>query len=82
VARSAAEPRALVDAAEEAWAPAHRMPWGAEAASASFRALWTAAVVAIRFDVTDPEPWQTLTERDAAPTPSLVFAGDADRRQR
>src|SRR5260221_9951871 len=65
VARSAAEPRALLDAAEGPWEPAHRIAWGPEAAATSFRALWTAAGLAIRFDVTDAEPWHTLTERDA-----------------
>ena len=65
VARSAAEPRDLLDAAEGPWAPAHRIAWGPEPVSTSFRALWTAAGLAIRFDVTDAEPWHTLTERDA-----------------
>lgn len=65
VALSAAAAPALLGAAEGPWASAHRIAWGPEAASTSFRALWTAAGLAIRFDVTDAEPWHTLTERDA-----------------
>jgi hypothetical protein len=65
VARSTAEPGALLGAGEEAWARANRIAWGPEGAATSFRALWTAAGLAIRFDVTDAEPWHTLTERDA-----------------
>ena len=65
VARSAAEPGDLLGAAEEAWARANRIAWGPPAAATSFRALWTAAGLAIRFDVTDAEPWHTMTERDA-----------------
>lgn len=65
VARSTAEPGALLGAEEAAWARANRIAWGPEAASTSFRALWTGTGLVIRFDVTDAEPWHTLTERDA-----------------
>jgi thiamine biosynthesis lipoprotein len=61
---SAAPPPVLLDAADGAWAPAQRITWGPEAIATSFRALWTSAGLALRFDVTDPSPWHTLTQRD------------------
>ena len=64
VARSAATTRALLDAAESAWAKAQRITWGPEAIATSFRALWTSAGLAVRYDVTDASPWHTLTQRD------------------
>jgi arylsulfatase A-like enzyme len=64
VARSAAATRSLLDAGEGAWAKAQRITWGPEAIATSFRALWTSAGLAVRFDVTDASPWHTLTQRD------------------
>jgi arylsulfatase A-like enzyme len=55
---------ALLDAAETAWAGAQRVTWGPEAIATSFRALWSDAGLAVRFDVTDASPWHTLTARD------------------
>ncbi len=64
VARSAATTRSLLDAADSAWSKAQRITWGPEAIATSFRALWTSAGLAVRFDVTDASPWHTLTQRD------------------
>ncbi len=61
---SAAPPPALLDATDSAWGPAQRITWGPEAIATTFRALWTSAGLALRFDVTDPSPWHTLTQRD------------------
>ena len=63
-ARSPAEPRALLAGGESAWSAAPRITWGPEAVATSFRALWTRAGLALRYDVTDPSPWHTLTQRD------------------
>jgi arylsulfatase A len=62
--RTLAEPKALLDGGDEAWAAAQRITWGPEAIATSFRALWTGSGFAVRFDVTDPSPWHTLTQRD------------------
>jgi arylsulfatase A len=64
VARSPATTRSLLDAAESAWVKAQRIAWGPEAIATSFRALWTSAGLAVRYDVTDASPWHTLTQRD------------------
>ncbi len=63
-ARTSAEPEALLDAGDGAWAAAQRITWGPEAVATSFRALWTSARFLVRYDVTDPAPWHTLTRRD------------------
>ena len=62
--RATAGPRALLGAGEGAWAKAQRITWGPEAIATSFRALWTSTGLALRYDVTDPSPWHTLTQRD------------------
>jgi thiamine biosynthesis lipoprotein len=64
VGRSPVALPALLAADEGAWAAAQRISWGPEAIATSFRALWTDAGLAVRFDVTDPSPWHTLTQRD------------------
>jgi arylsulfatase A-like enzyme len=64
VGRAAAAPRALLAGAEADWAKAQRITWGPDAVATSFRALWTRAGLALRYDVTDPSPWHTLTQRD------------------
>ena len=64
VARSAATTRSLLDGTESAWAKAQPITWGPEAIATSFRALWTSAGLAVRFDVTDASPWHTLAQRD------------------
>jgi arylsulfatase A-like enzyme len=64
VARSPATARALLSGGDAAWAAAQRVTWGPEAIATTFRALWTADGLALRYDVTDPSPWHTLTRRD------------------
>jgi uncharacterized sulfatase len=64
VARTRASSQSLLAASEGAWAPAQRVTWGPEAIATSFRALWTSEGLALRYDVTDPSPWHTLTRRD------------------
>jgi arylsulfatase A-like enzyme len=54
----------LLDAGGGAWAPAVPVRWGPDALATSFAALWSAAGLAVRFDVTDPSPWHTLSGRD------------------
>jgi Carbohydrate-binding family 9 len=62
--RSTASRRTLLGAGDSAWATAQRITWGPEAIATSFRALWTNTGLALRYDVTDPSPWHTLTRRD------------------
>ena len=64
VGRTTATARALLAGAEAHWAKAQRITWGPEAIATSFRALWTTGGLALRYDVTDPSPWHTLTQRD------------------
>jgi hypothetical protein len=63
--RPAAAPQAaLLSADEQAWTTAERIRWGPEPYSTQFRALWSAEGVYLRFDSTDPQPWNTMTKRD------------------
>jgi hypothetical protein len=62
--RTAAEPRALLEGGDPAWAAAERVTWGPDAIATSFQALWSAAGFFVRYDVTDADPWHTLTKRD------------------
>jgi hypothetical protein len=55
---------ALLRAADDEWATAPAITWGPEALATSFRALWDADGLFVRFDVTDPAPWHTMTRRD------------------
>ena len=64
VARSPAAAQELLSGRDAAWSAAQRVTWGPEAIATSFRALWTADGLALRYDVTDPSPWHTLTRRD------------------
>jgi thiamine biosynthesis lipoprotein len=65
LARSSAEPlESLLDARPEAWESAEPIAWGPDAAATRFRALWSDVGLAVRFDVTDPAPWHTLTAFD------------------
>lgn len=65
VVSTAAAPSTLLEATEAAaWDAAQRISWGPEVVATSFRALWTDAGLAVRFDVTDASPWHTLTRRD------------------
>ncbi len=62
--RTAAPPKALLDGGDAAWADAERVSWGPDAIATSFRALWMQSGLVVRYDVTDPSPWHTLTKRD------------------
>jgi len=62
--RSSAGREALLDADEDAWAPAPVLAWGAPRFRTRFRALWTAEALAVRFDVEDHAPWHTRVRRD------------------
>jgi hypothetical protein len=62
-ARTDAPPEALLDG-DDAWEGAERITWGPEAIATSFRALWSAPGLLVRYDVTDGSPWHTLTGRD------------------
>lgn len=65
VARSTREtPEALLEASDAPWAGAERIRWGPESVATVFRALWTQAGLAVRYDVTDASPWHTLTKFD------------------
>ncbi len=55
---------ALLRAADEPWAAAPPVTWGPEALATSFRALWDSDGLFVRYDVTDPAPWHTMTHRD------------------
>jgi cellulose/xylan binding protein with CBM9 domain len=63
LATAARAPALLLDG-EEDWARAERITWGPDAIATSFRALWSEAGLFVRYDVTDPSPWHTLTKRD------------------
>jgi arylsulfatase A-like enzyme len=62
--RSAADKYELLRAGDAPWAPAQSATWGPAALATSFRALWNADGLLVRFDVTDPAPWHTMTRRD------------------
>ncbi len=62
--RAAVEKRILLEGGEAAWAAAERVTWGPDAIATSFRALWSDTGLFVRYDVTDPSPWYTLTKRD------------------
>lgn len=65
VARASAErPDVLLAADAAAWAAAEEVAWGPADAATSFRALWSAAGLSVRFDVTDASPWHKLTAFD------------------
>jgi len=64
VGRSTAPTQALLEATESTWGAAPRITWGPDAIATSFRALSTRAGLAVRYDVSDPSPWHTLTQRD------------------
>ncbi len=64
VAAAASTPPQLLDGVEAAWSPAATIVWGEPPYNTSFRALWSADGLWIRFDATDPSPWHTYTRRD------------------
>jgi hypothetical protein len=66
VVRTRAAKAALLGDNEHLWRPAMRVTWGEAPYATAFRALWAEGGLAVRFDADDPQPWSTLTERDAS----------------
>lgn len=64
VEATAVETARLLAGGDEEWRSAERLAFGPERYRTSFRALWGSAGLYLRFDVTDPEPWSTMTKRD------------------
>jgi len=64
VARTTAAQEALLGAAEDAWSGAARIAWGPSRYETAFHALWDDRGLYLRFEVTDPNPWHTMTKRD------------------
>ena len=63
-ARTTATPAALLAAEETAWAGASSVEWGPATYATRFRALWSDDGLFLRFDATDPSPWNTMTRKD------------------
>ena len=59
-----AERAALLAADESAWASVATIVWGPAAYHTRFRAAWSGEGLYLRFDVTDPSPWHTMTRKD------------------
>lgn len=55
----------LLQADDDVWSPARTIAWGPKEYETTFRALWNESGLFVRFDATDPDPWHTLTQRDA-----------------
>jgi hypothetical protein len=64
VARTATALETLLGAADEPWTEAARIAWGPSQYETAFRALWDDQGLYLRFDVTDPNPWHTMTRKD------------------
>ena len=64
VARTDAAAAALLADDEAGWRAAERIEWGPERYRTTFRALWSGDGLFLRFEVSDPDPWHTLTRRD------------------
>lgn len=48
----------------QGWADAMPISWGPPGYATSFRALWSARALCVRFDSEDHAPWGTRTDRD------------------
>jgi len=55
----------LLEADDDVWSQARTIAWGPKEYETTFRALWNDSGFFVRFDATDPDPWHTLTQRDA-----------------
>src|SRR5262249_24857433 len=64
VVRAAGPAASLLAADEGAWRTSKRIEWGPDAYTTVFRGAWTSAGFFVRFDVTDPSQWHTLTHHD------------------
>jgi hypothetical protein len=56
----------LLQGSDEDWRVAARLSFGPSEYRTAFRALWDENGLYLRFDVTDPSPWRTMTKRDDA----------------
>jgi hypothetical protein len=56
----------LLSGSDEDWRPAGRLAFGPGGHRTAFRALWDQDGLYLRFDVTDPAPWNTMKKRDDA----------------
>jgi len=61
---ASAERDALLSSAPLAWTSAQVIEWGPARYATAFRALWSSQGLYLRWDVTDPDPWHTMTKRD------------------
>jgi hypothetical protein len=64
VARTSAPSEPVLAADEAAWAAASPIEWGRSPYVTRFRALWSDGGLYLRYDVSDPSPWHTMTRRD------------------
>jgi hypothetical protein len=64
VESTAADTERLLAGNDDDWRPAGRLSFGPSTYRTGFRALWSKAGLYLRFDVTDPDPWHTMTKRD------------------
>jgi hypothetical protein len=64
VARTTASRETLLAANEDAWSRAAGITWGPSQYETGFRAVWGDDGLHLLFEVTDPDPWHTMTKRD------------------
>jgi hypothetical protein len=64
-ARTDAAPAVLLAEDDAGWRAAERVEWGPERYRTTFRALWSGEGLFVRFAAADPDPWHTMTRRDA-----------------
>lgn len=64
VQATAAEGELLLAGSDDEWRRADRISFGPAEYRTSFRALWSGSGLHLRFDVTDKDPWNTMTKRD------------------
>ncbi len=64
VEATGAETERLLAGSHDDWSSAERLSFGPSSYRTGFRALWSDSGLYLRFDVSDPEPWHTMTKRD------------------
>lgn len=64
VARTNATPKALLPGHHDAWKTAEAISWGPPQYRTTFKAVWSEAGMAVRFDALDDGPWHTMVRRD------------------
>jgi hypothetical protein len=62
--RAMASHDALLVASPGPWTAAETIAWGPARYATTFRALWDASALVVRFDATDDAPWHRCTARD------------------